>query len=196
MLQLEYLVFVGAVASLIGISAYIWSTLRGQTKPNKMSWLMWSIAPLIATCAAIADGVGWSALPVFMSGFGPLLVFLFSFANKKSYWKLEKLDYVCGTFSALALVLWYLTNNPNIAIIFAILSDGSAAIPTVIKSWRYPETENSAPFLTGLFSASTSFAAIQVWNFAALAFPIYLVGINICIITGIYHGKKTKQALN
>jgi hypothetical protein len=61
------------------------------------------------------------------------LIFLASFVNKKAYWKLEKFDYICGISSALALLLWWLTKEPAIAIVFAIISDAFAAIPTLIK---------------------------------------------------------------
>ena len=187
--MLQYLVIVGAVVQLIGIWSYVRDTVRGDTKPNRMTWLMWSIAPLIASAAALASGVSWAVLPVFMSGFGPLLVFLASFVNKNSYWQLERFDYVCGLFSLLALVLWWLTKIPDIAIIFAVASDGLAATPTLIKAWRYPETENAGPFTTGLFSSLTSFAAIKVWTFAAYAFPVYLVAINTSIALVIYRKK-------
>ena len=187
--MLQYLVIVGAVVQLIGIWSYVRDTVRGDTKPNRMTWLMWSIAPLIASAAALASGVSWAVLPVFMSGLGPLLVFLASFVNKNSYWQLERFDYVCGLFSLLALVLWWITKIPDIAIIFAVASDGLAATPTLIKAWRYPETENAGPFTTGLFSSLTSFAAIKVWTFAAYAFPVYLVAINTSIALVIYRKK-------
>jgi hypothetical protein len=187
--MLQYLVIVGAVVQLIGIWSYIRDTLRGKTKPNRMTWLMWSIAPLIASAASFASGVSWAVLPVFMSGFGPLLVFVASFVNKHSYWKLEQFDYICGSLSLLALVLWWLTKIPDIAIIFAIASDGFAATPTLLKAWKYPETENAGPFTTGLFSSLTSFAAIKVWTFAAYAFPVYLVVINTSIALTIYRKK-------
>ncbi|MEI7919425.1 MAG: hypothetical protein WCH65_04430 [bacterium] len=50
---------------------------------------------MIATVAALSDGVRRAVLPVFISGFGPFLVFISSFINKKAYRKLEKSDYVC-----------------------------------------------------------------------------------------------------
>jgi hypothetical protein len=75
------------------------------------------------------------------------LIFLASFTNKKAYRKLEKIDYICGIFSALALVLWRVTKEPAVATIFAILSDGFAAIPTLRKGWRYPETETVLGFI-------------------------------------------------
>ena len=63
-----YLVFVAAFATLVATYVYIRSMFKGGAKPNRVSWLMWSIAPFIATAAAISNGVGWAALPVFMTG--------------------------------------------------------------------------------------------------------------------------------
>jgi len=190
----QYLVIIGALVQLAGIITYIKETLKGNTKPNRVTWLLWSIAPLIATFAALSDGVQWSVLPVFMSGFGPLLVFLASFVNKNSYWKLEKFDWLCGFFSVLALILWYITKEPSIAIIFSIISDGSAGIPSLIKSWRHPETETVDPFTTGLFNSLTSFAAIKIWRFTEIAFPAYLVMMNCFFIYAILRKKLSTNS--
>jgi hypothetical protein len=187
--MLEYLVFVAAFISLLGAFAYIRSMLKGNAKPNKITWLMWSIAPFIATAAAVSNGVGWAALPVFMSGFAPFLIFLASFAVKKSYWKLSRIDYFCGLLSALALVFWFVTQNPNVAIIFAIVSDALASIPTLTKAWRQPETESAWPFMAGIFNASTSFAAASMLSFSEFAFPTYLIIINILLTLVVYNKK-------
>ncbi|MCL2280666.1 hypothetical protein FWC31_02160, partial [Candidatus Saccharibacteria bacterium] len=85
---MEYIVFLGAALILASSIDYIIDTLKGKTKPNRVTWLIWSTAPIIAAIAAISNGVSWAILPTFMAGFGPLLVFIVSFFNKKSYWKL------------------------------------------------------------------------------------------------------------
>jgi len=183
--MLKYLVFIGVLVQLIGIYSYGREVVKGNAKPNRVTWLMWSIAPLIATAAGLASGVSLAVIPVFMSGFGPLIIFILSFTNKKAYWKLEKFDYLCGFFSLLALVLWGITKQPAIAIVFAIASDFIAAIPTLVKSWKYPETETAAPYTTGLINALTSFGAIRMWGFVELAFPIYLVFIDSSLILAV-----------
>lgn len=180
-----YIIFFGGVGlQLLGSLHYARETLAGRSKPNRVTWLMWSVAPFIATVAALVKGVDWAVLPVFMAGFGPFLVFLSSFVNKKSYWKLERFDYLCGLFSVLALVLWYLTREPNIAILFSIISDGFAAVPTLIKSWKYPETETVSPFLATIFSSVMSFFIIKTWSFTEYAFPVYL--IIVCTVTSFF----------
>lgn len=130
----QSLVFLGAAVNLGGAFFYIKDTLSGEAKPNKVTWLVWAIAPLIGTVAGLAKGVTWAVLPVFMAGFAPLLIFFASFINKNSYWKLSKFDYICGLSSIFALVMWAITKEPNVAIVLAILSDAMAAVPTFVKS--------------------------------------------------------------
>ena len=186
----KYLVIIGAIVHILGATSYIKDVLRGIIKPNKVTWLMWSIAPLIGTAAAIYKGVSiLSVLPVFISGFVPLVVFCISFINKKSYWKLELFDYVCGVFSLLALTLWGITKEPNIAIIFAILSDASAAFPTLTKAWNYPETEFSVAYIASLFNSITAIFAISIISFSAIAFPVYLVILNTILFIVVYRNK-------
>ena len=194
--NLQYLVFIGMIIQLIGASSYIKDTIRGNTKPNKVTWILWAIAPLIATFAAISDGVRLSVIPVFMSGFVPLIIFFVSFINRKSYWKLEKFDYFCGFFSILAIVCWWLTKEPVIAIIFAIIADLFAGIPTLKKSWQYPETETVNLYVCAIFNALSSFVAIKIWNFSSVAFPIYLVIFNIFITILILRKRIFKFLLN
>ncbi|MEO5928278.1 MAG: hypothetical protein ABIO72_06130 [Patescibacteria group bacterium] len=177
-----YLIFLGAIVQIAGIVSYIRGTLKGTTKPNRVTWLMWAIAPMIAVLAALTKGVGWAVVPVFMSGFGPLLVFIASFVNRNSYWKLERFDYVCGVLSVLALILWGITKEPLVAIALAIASDAAAAVPTLRKAWSHPETERIGPFAGGVFGALTGFAAIRTWHVAEYGFLIYLVGMNCLLI--------------
>ena len=185
----EYLVFVAAAVSLLAAFAYIRSIFRGQTKPNRVTWFMWSVAPFIATAAAVSNGVGWAVIPVFMSGFSPFLIFIASFFNKKACWIPSSFDYLCGILSGLAVVLWLITNNPNLAIIIAIISDALAAVPTLIKAWHHPETESVWPYLVGIFSPITSFAAATAWTFSELSFPAYLIVINALLLFSMFKQK-------
>lgn len=190
--MLQYLVFVGVGINLVGAIPYIRETLRGTTKPNRVTWLMWSIAPLIATAAAFSDGIRLATLPVFMAGIMPLTILAASFINKEAYWKLETFDYLCGFFSLTALILWAITKEPLVAIFFAIIGDFFAAIPTLVKSWRHPETETASAYVASLLATLTSFFAITLWTFSAYAFPLYLVMINGLVILAIYKKKFIK----
>lgn len=184
--MLFYLVFVGAAIQFFGALAYARDTWKGETQPNRVSWLLWSAAPLIGTAAALSDGVTWAILPVFMAGFSPLLVLFASFANKRAYWKLTGFDYVCGVFAVLALVLWAITKEPMVAIVFAILADLFAGIPTIVKAWHHPESESANAYVASLISVCLGLFAVKAWVPAEYIFTIYLIFINLAVIVAIY----------
>lgn len=177
----EKFVFVGFTLSLIGASSYVLHTLQGKTRPNRVTWLMWALAPLVAFAAEIHEGVGIQALLTFMVGFGPLMVLTASFINRKAVWKVTRFDIWCGILSFLGLILWLVTRHGNIAIALAIAADGLAAIPTVRKSWTNPESESYLIYLLASMNATIVLLTIDNWNFATYGFPIYIAAFSFSV---------------
>lgn len=183
----HWLVVLSAIISIGGSYVYIRDTLTGKTKPNRASWLMWSIAPLIGTAAAISASADyWATVRVFLSGFLPFVIFLSSFLNPKSYWKLTIFDIACGACSVLALIIWVLIDSPVTAILLAAVADGFAALPTIRKAWKFPETETGVAFLAGFVSVVLIIPSIPVWDIKNSAFQIYLLIANGIILIAVY----------
>jgi len=176
-------VILGAIIAAAGSVSYLIDTLKGKVKPNRVSFLLWSLAPLIAFFAEIKQGVGIQALMTFVVGFLPLTIFIASFVNKKAVWKLTGFVLMCGALSIVGLVLWYITKSGNIAIIFSILADGLAALPTVVKSFNYPETESAWPYFASTISAILTLLTVKVWNLANIGFPLYIILITLVIFS-------------
>ena len=174
-------VILGVIIQFIGGLSYLFDTLKGKIQPNKVSWLLWSIAPLVAFAAEVSQGVGIQSLATFITGFVPLMVFTASFFNKKAQWQINKFDLACGALSFLGIILWYITKVGNVAIFFSILADGLAAVPTIIKSYHEPETENDMVFLLGIVNAGIALLVIKKWNFENYGFPLYLLIVQIII---------------
>lgn len=183
---MHVLVFLGVAISLLTHLAYIRDTLRGKTKPNKISWLMWTLAPLIGVGAALTDGARWAVLPTLGEGFVSLAVFVAAFVNPNAYWKLNRFDYLCGLLSLIALVMWLGVQEPTIAILFAIASDAFSTAPTIIKAWKNPESETGVVYIGALVAALTSFAGMQAWRIAEYAFPTFLLIGNSLLIFAVY----------
>jgi hypothetical protein len=190
-------VLLGAAINLLGSSRYVIDTLRGKAKPNRVSWILWALAPLIAFAAEIHQGVGLQSLMTFMVGFGPLMVVIASFVNRKAVWKLTAFDLICGALSLVGLTLWLITRHGNIAILFSIIADTLASIPTVVKSYREPETESHYVFRNGALSAAITILTIKNWTFANYGFPAYI--LSICLLLYILIrfklGEKFQQRL-
>jgi hypothetical protein len=175
-------VILGAILSLIGGISYLLDTIRGKTKPNRVSWLLWALAPMIAFSAELKQGVGLQSLMTFMVGFNPLLIFLASFVNRKAKWKLAKLDLVCGALSVIGIILWRTTGSGNLAIFFSIVADALAGVPTIIKSYLEPGTESYKVFMFGAIIAGITLLAIDNWSFANWGFPLYILAICLLLV--------------
>ena len=190
----ENFVILGAVISGLGSLSYLIDTLKGKAKPNRVTFFLWALAPLVGFAAQIKQGVGIQSLLTFMIGFSPAVIFLASFLNKNAAWKLHFFDFICGGLSLLGLLLWYITKEGFFALLFSMIADGLASLPTVIKSYRYPETENDWSYLGSLIAAILTILTITNWNFANWGFPIQTLVINLVIFTLVYFrlGKKSK----
>lgn len=168
-------IYLGALLNLIGSTTYVVHTLQGKTKPNRVTWFLWALAPLIAYGAMLGEGVSpVDGLMTFMVGFGPLMIFAASFVNKKSVWKISRFDIICGSLSLLGIVLWFIFREGWFAILFSILADGLALLPTLVKAWREPESESYLVFFNGALSAAITLLAIKTYDFEHVGFPIYI----------------------
>ncbi len=190
-------VLIGALLNLIGSLTYAYNTFKGKTKPNRVTWFLWALAPLIAFAAQLGEGVGLQVLMTFMVGFGPLLVFIASLLNKKAFWKITRLDIICGALSLVALILWAITGEGNIAIALSIGADLLAGIPTLIKAYREPETEHPDVFRNGAISAGITLLTIKTWTFANYGFALYILIICVTLYTLIRFklGKRIFQTV-
>ena len=190
----ENIIYFAIFLNLIGHIIYIRSIIKGKAKPNLISWFFWSLAPFIGVFFQFKAGAGLSILPIFTAGFGSLMIFIAAILTKNGFWKITTFDIYCGIFSALALIFYILTHNLGISILFAILSDALAGVPTIIKTWEFPETENWAPYLLPIFSNLAGLLIIKNWSFPIYSFGAYFIFLDTTILFCIYHKKIFKTA--
>lgn len=181
----------GALISLTGSAAYARDTLRGRTQPNRVSWAMWTIAPLIAFAAEVTQHVGLNAVLTFAVGFGPFLVLMASFLDAQAYARFSALDLACGGLSAAALVAWAVTGTGDVAIAFSIVSDLLAAVPTIRKAHRRPGSESASAFTAGGTGAVITLLTVKPSaGFAGYGFPGYIAVAGFTISALILRGRR------
>ena len=183
----HWLVIVSVLVSISGATAYIRDTLAGKSKPNRISWSMWALAPLIGTAAALSAHADiWVTIRIFLAGFLPLLVLIASFINPQSYWKLSTFDFLCGACSILALIVWGAIDSPRSAILLAAIGDGFASLPTLRKTWNHPETETRWTYIASLIAVLLILPSIPNWNIENSAFQVYLLIVDALLLFALY----------
>lgn len=191
----HWLVILSAFVSIGGSAAYIRDTLAGKTKPNRVSWSMWALAPLVGTAAAFsAHADVWATTRIFLAGFLPLLVFLSSFINPQSYWKLSAFDILCGVCTLLAFIIWGVVDSPRSAILLAAIGDGFASLPTIRKAWKYPETETGLTYIASFVSVLLIIPSIPKWNIENSAFQVYLLIANTFLLFAVYRKRLSLRS--
>jgi hypothetical protein len=174
-------VIIGTLIGAAGSAVYLVKTVQGKVKPNRVSFLLWSVIPFIAFFAQLDQGVGLESLMTFSTGFLPFTVFVASFTNKDAKWKLSWFDYLCGILSLVGLVLWMITRVGNVAIFFSIIADALAAIPTLVKAYKYPDTEIAWPWISTVIGVILTLLTISTFTFANSGFIIYILILNTVI---------------
>jgi hypothetical protein len=170
------LVILSVIVMLAGALPYFLDTLSGKTRPNLVTWFMWMLAPAVSAGAALAsDADVWATTRVIVGGFVPLMVLAAAFVSKHGHWQLTRFDLGCGALSLLALIFWGVVDSPLMAIVLATAGNTVASVPTLIKAWKFPETETSITFATSFISSLLILPSIPVWNIENAAFQILLL---------------------
>lgn len=169
----QLLILIGIAVNGIGTLSYVIGTLQGKIRPNRVTFFVWSIAPFVAFLAQVSKGVGVQSWMTLSVSIFPLSVFAAALINRRAYWKLNARDLACGALSLVGLALWYITKEGNIALLFSVLSEGLATLPTVLKAYSHPDTEQAWPWMASVISGVLTLVTITSWDLAHFVFPLF-----------------------
>jgi hypothetical protein len=176
----------GSIVNFAGGLSYVRAILKGEATPNRVTWSLWALVPLIAGAAQLRSGVGISTLVVMSVGASPVCVVLASFIAKTGSWKLGPFDYVCGACALAALALWAVSGDPVTAIVLSIVGDAAAALPTVRKAWIAPATEDRPAYLIAFVGMILGILSVREATFSAYAFNVYLLVVSGALVVILY----------
>ncbi len=185
----------GGLIQVISVVPYIRDMIKGRTRPNIISWSIWLFLNLIAVFAQFASGASWSILILIVIIFNISLV-LFLAVRGFGYRKYGKVDFVCLAMAFLAIILWQVSDKPELAIAMSILADFFALVPTVVKVFHEPFSEYLPAWIMNVSAAVFAGFSTNIINFSNLAFPIYYFITDVLVVGLIYfRQKKMKKSL-
>lgn len=182
-------VFVSAALGLVGCTRYSLSIVRGRTRPNLVTWSLWAAAPLIAFFAQLDAGVGLPALLTLTAGLGPLIVVITGLLARRHLARIGPFDLACGAIALIALAVWLGLGQAPLAVLLAVAADGAAALPTIRKAWRDPDSENLIFYVIVGIGATLTLLTITTPDPAAWAFAAYLLALSL-VLAGLIAGRR------
>jgi hypothetical protein len=185
------------VLFLLAAPPYIIDTLRGRTKPERATWLIWSILGVIAFAAQLQLGATWSLLFTGLDTAGCVLAFLLSITYGVGGWTF--LDKLGLGIAFLGVLLAVVSHQPILAITGVILADMSGTMLTIQKTFRDPDSETTISWLLVGTGALCGAFLVRSFNLNLLLYPLYLVIANYSIpltqvIGRMYHMRSSKTA--
>ncbi len=174
------------ILSLISPISYTKSMLRLSAKPHRVTRLIVWLASLAGILGVLhSDNV---AGQIFALIFLARATYLLGMSLKYGIGGTSKLDLYCLGLGILALVAYVVTKNGLLTIALGILADVVGYIPTFVKTYHEPKSED--PLFFAIEGVASLFGVFAIWEWsAAILFPIYFTLCSALVAFLIYRKK-------
>jgi hypothetical protein len=163
-----------AACAAVQYIPYIYDTIRGKTRPQRVAWLIWFALGGVILFSQLAKGASESLWVTCVQLTGNLVIFLL--AIKRGYGNFTKRDGMSLALAGLGLALWAITKEPTVALLVAIAVDGIGAALVAIKAYHDPHGETLSTWVfSGLAGLCAALAVGSFQKSILLAYPVYVV---------------------
>lgn len=183
---MDYKHLLGYIAVCLAMAAYyiyISSTLKNKIKPHAFSWLLWTVTSTTVFIAQWTKGGGagsWSTGVTCTVCFAIGVISLFKY--DKAY---SLSDILFISVALLSLIPWFFTKDPTASIVLIASIDVLGYVPTLRKSYYYPDEEKAISFGLNSVKHLFSFFALQNYIVATWIYPasqIFMNGLVVVLI--------------
>lgn len=167
---------IATVMALVSYIPYIRNMITGKTKPHAFSWLVWGILTAIAFVGQVSEGAGPGA---WVTGFTACVsFFIFITALRTREKDISNSDWLSLVGAGFALLLWWATSGPLLAVILITLIDALGFFPTFRKSYNKPYEETAITFAISALKFVVAIIALENLTPVTWLYPASLVFMN------------------
>ena len=194
-MDFQLLFICGIVAGVLSVFAYlpyIADTLKGQTRPQRSTWMIWSILSSMSFFSQLAEGATDSLWFSGVQASGTIIVSLLSIRFGTGNF-LNRADSFILMGAAFGLCLWYVTDTAVYALAISIGISALGGVLTVTKAYRDPGSESMVAWLVSFTATIFAIASIGKVDAVLLAYPVYLFVLYGVIIIAILLGRAEQS---
>jgi hypothetical protein len=183
---------VSLIAVMLTFTAYIpyyRDILQGKTHPHLYSWSLWGLLGILIIALQIKGGAG-AAIYVTVTAcllcFGVIILGL-----KHGKRDITRSDTVVAILALIAIGFWLIAKQPVTSILFTVVADILAFIPTVRKSWHKPYSETLSLYLTNTLRFSLALFAVKEYTIlSSLWLVAWVIGNGLFTIMLVIRRKQ------
>jgi hypothetical protein len=173
--------------SITGALPYAAQIVRGRVRPERTTWLIWSLILALAVWGYRATGASDSIW--FIVGELVITVGIFALSLWRGMGGWTRLDVSCLFIAGLSLLVWQLADVPIIGVWGALTADAVALVPTLIKALQHPDSESAVTYACSSVAALFGILAVGEWNLVLLFYPVYLLLANFATAMVVWVGQ-------
>jgi len=165
---------------------YIIEIVKGQVKPERISWFLWTLLGLTYYFSALfADG---ATLFTFGELIGPVIILIL--ALKFGVGGKSRFDLISLAVALIAFVLLFIVEGVLLGLLLALIVDGIGAMLTIRKLLIDPSSESKWFWGIGAISGILAIISLEIYNVETLLFPLYVVMLSTFIFFKAKSSKK------
>lgn len=169
---------------------YIIEILRGQVKPERISWFLWTLLGLTYYFSALfADGATWFT---FGELIGPVIILIL--ALKFGVGGRSRFDLISLVVALIAFALLFIVEGVLIGLLLALIVDGIGAMLTIRKLFKDPSSESKWFWGIGAVSGVLAVLSLDTYNVETLLFPVYVIILSSFIFIKAQSSKNKSTA--
>ncbi|MEK7602349.1 MAG: hypothetical protein AAB472_02595 [Patescibacteria group bacterium] len=172
-MQIDLLMGAGIAAAFAYIVIFT-GILRGQTRMNIATWLVWSIVNTVVTAAIIKSGFShpWMNITFMIGSIVTLLLSL-----RRGNWSWGKIETICSIIALVAMVCWFYF-GPTQALVLGVTAMFVGGVPQLIDTYHRPGDQQSWTWFLFLTSCTLSLMGAPTWDLAHVLYPIFGLVMN------------------
>jgi hypothetical protein len=177
-----------ALLAVIDTVPYIRDIRRGTTRPQRATWLIWSVLGIAAFAAQAAGGSNWSLAMIGTQAV--LMTIVFVLAIPRGEGGLRRIDLAMLGLAAIGLTGWAVADEPVVATVFVVIADAIGLGLMVPKTVRDPESETLVTFVLAAVGGLLAAIAVGALDPAQILYPGYMAVGNGLIAAIIWTARR------
>lgn len=176
---MELKVLFAILASIFQIAAffsYLRSSFFKSTRPHVVTWLIWLLTNSIAVAGLWVGGGGIGAVAPTISAVLVAAVFVGALRFGKR--DIAKADIPIFILALSAIFVWWIFDNPVLAVLIVSAVDIIGYVPTFRKSYIDPSSENAFSWALFALAPICAILALNTYSVLTLSYLLPIATVN------------------
>jgi hypothetical protein len=163
---------------LLAFAPYIYTILKGATRPHVFSWVIWGTTTFVVFLAQLEDGGGLGAWPVGVSATITLFIAVLAWMKRADV-AITRTDWLFFAAAMSSVPIWFYTSDPLWAVVILTTVDVLGFGPTVRKAYIFPHSESLSFY--GLLAVRNFLVLVALENYSITTVLVPAVVAAACV---------------